>query len=227
LPHRVRITKPFYLGIYEVTQREYEKVIGKRPSSKDADAEKPADGVSWDNAQRFCTVLSALPEEETKGRRYRLPTEAEWEYACRAGTTTLYSFGDDADGLSDYAQWSLREDGPTRSYSPSRARISSAGRVSTRPVGQKKPNAWGLFDMHGNVGEWCADWYGKDYYLTSPTDDPPGPSSGEYHVVRGGSASDSSRIVFQSWYRRYGPTPSRTTSVRVLRGFRVASPLAP
>ena len=147
--HRVRITMPFYLGVYEVTQAEYEKVMGKNPSAIKGDS-NPVEQVSWDEAAEFCKKLSA-----TEGERYRLPTEAEWELACRAGTTTQYSFGDDPEKLGEYAWFSGKRDRKTHS------------------VGKKAPNPWGLYDMHGNVTEWCADGADMGYYSVSPTDDPP------------------------------------------------------
>jgi formylglycine-generating enzyme required for sulfatase activity len=161
--HRVRITKPFYLGVYEVTQEQYEKKMGKNPSRSFKGASDPVEMVSWDDAVEFCTKLSAK-----EGKTYRLPTEAEWEYACRAGTTTVYSFGDDESQLGEYAWYGANS------------------RQETHPVGEKKPNAWGLNDMHGNVSEWCADWYDGDYYKDASTDDPSGPVTGSYRVFRGG-----------------------------------------
>lgn len=124
--------------------------------------------VSWDEAVEFCRKLSEWPEEKAAGRIYRLPTEAEWEYACRAGSTTRYSFGNDPTGLGDHA-W-----------------ISDNSSITTHPVGLKLANAWGFYDMHGNVSEWCADWSGKDYYMCSPVDDPTGPPTGFGRVYRGG-----------------------------------------
>jgi len=167
--HLVRITRPFYLGLYPVTQAEYERVMGANPSRFTGDPHRPVEMVSWHDAQEFCLKLSALPEEKAAGHVYRLPTEAEWEYACRAGSTTRYCFGDSAETLGDYA-WSTKN-----------------SQLTTHPVGEKKPNAWGLHDMHGNVCEWCADWYGKEYYSQSPPSDPSGPSSGASRVLRGGS----------------------------------------
>jgi formylglycine-generating enzyme required for sulfatase activity len=123
--------------------------------------------VSWEDAVEFCRRLSELPAEKEAGHVYRLPTEAEWEYACRAGTTTNFGFGDDDSNLDDYA-W-FRENSAEK----------------THPVGGKKPNAWGLYGMHGNVGEWCQDW--KEDYPEDAVTDPTGPASGLYRVIRGGS----------------------------------------
>ena len=165
--HRVRITKPLYLQTTEVTQGQWQLVMGTKPwrgaqwkaYMKDG-PQYAANCVSWDDAQEFCRRLS-----EHAGATYRLPTEAEWEYACRAGTTTSWSFIDPAErfawlkGSEDYAH----------------------------QVGQKMANPFGLHDMHGNVGEWCQDWYDREYYTSSPQDDPQGPASGSYRVRRGGS----------------------------------------
>ena len=170
--HRVRITKPFWLGVTEVTQEEYQRVMGNNPSHFQ-DPKRPVEQVSWDDAVEFCRRLSELPGEKAAKRRcqYRLPTEAQWEYACRAGSTTRYCFGDDESGLVAYAWFNANSDG------------------QTHPVGRKLPNAWGLHDMHGNVWEWCQDWYEKDYYADakSLTDNPTGPPGGSDRVIRGGS----------------------------------------
>jgi formylglycine-generating enzyme required for sulfatase activity len=179
--HRVRITKPFYLGTCEVTQSEYESVMGDNPSyfsstgdGKDLVAGEdtsrlPVEAVPWGSAFEFCQKLSILSTEIAAGRLYRLPTEAEWEYACRAGTTARFHFGDDETRAGGYAWF--------------------AGNSAGRPhaVGQKKSNAWGLYDMHGNVWEWCADRYGQSYYAQSPFQDPKGPSSGDRRILRGGT----------------------------------------
>ncbi len=170
--HRVRITKPFYLGVHEVTQEQYEQVMGKRPWSGQSyvksGADYPATYVSWEDAVAFCEKLSAK-----EGCTYRLPTEAEWEYACRAGSTTQFSFGDDRLALGNHA-WYYENAGNTN-------------QVYARGVGRRKPSGWGLYDVHGNVWEWCSDWYAEDYYNESPVDDPTGASSGEGRVLRGGS----------------------------------------
>ena len=163
--HEVRLTNPFMLGVYEVTQSQYERVMGNNPSRFNGD-NNPVERVSWDDAVEFCRKLSALLSEKAAGRVYRLPTEAEWEYACRAGTTTEYSFGDDDSRLGDYA-WFGGNSGD-RTY----------------PVGGKKPNAWGLYDMHGNVWEWCQDRYGA--YPGHAITNPSGPNSGSDRVGRGG-----------------------------------------
>jgi formylglycine-generating enzyme required for sulfatase activity len=159
--HEVTISKPFYMGVTEVTQAQYEAVRGTNPSFF-MSATNPVDTVSWNDATEFCKKLS----EKTR-QAVRLPTEAKWEYACRAGSKTRFSFGDAEEGLGDYA-WYRANSGST-----------------THPVGQKKPNARGLFDMHGNVWEWCADWYG-DYPKGAATD-PQGPASGRFKFLRGGA----------------------------------------
>jgi formylglycine-generating enzyme required for sulfatase activity len=175
--HKVTIGKPFYLGQHEVTQAQWEAVMENNPSRVKGQ-NNPVTNVSWDGVQKF---ISRLNEKEGHDR-YRLPTEAEWEYAARAGTATAYSFGDDAGSLGRYAWY---ED-------------NSGGK--TQPVGQKQPNAWGLYDMHGNVWEWVQDWVGEWYYSNSPDADPKGPPSGEMRVFRGGSwfgSAGFSRAAFR------------------------------
>jgi formylglycine-generating enzyme required for sulfatase activity len=186
---QVTLTKAFDLGVYEVTQEQYEKVMGKNPSYFKG-PQNPVENVNWDDAVEFCRKLSELPEEKSGGYVYRLPTEAEWEYACRAGTTTKYSFGDSDKELGDYAWYS-----------------GNSGRT-THPVGGKQPNPWGLYDMHGNVWEWCQDWYG-DYPSGSVTD-PTGAASGSYRVIRGGSwnyypllCRSASRFRFSPGFRHH------------------------
>ena len=159
--HEVSISKAYYMGIYVVTQEQYEQVMGKNPSYF-VGAQRPVEMVSWHNAVEFCNRVS-----QKTGKRVCLPTEAQWEYACRAGTQTRFSYGDDDDRLGEYA-WYARNGGET-----------------THAVGQKKPNGWGLYDMHGNAWEWCADWF-TDSYANSNTD-PQGPVSGTHRVLRGGS----------------------------------------
>ena len=163
--HRVRITRPFYLGKYLVTQEQWEAVMSNNPSHFKG-PKNPVENVSWHDCQQFLDKLNA--KSRSGGGKFVLPTEAQWEYACRAGSMTQYCFGDDESGLGDYAWYG-----------------ANSGDM-THPVGQKKPNAWGLYDMHGNVWEWCEDWYDGDYYGKSATDDPTGPITGSSRVSRGG-----------------------------------------
>lgn len=146
--HHVVITRGYYLGTTPVTQGQFEAVMGVNPSHfRDSSIRRtdtcdhPVECVNWNDAMEFCKQLSEIPTEKQAGRSYRLPTEAEWEHACRAGSATAFSFGDEADGLGDYA-W----------YQQNAAK-------QTHPVGLKKPNKWGIYDMHGNVWEWCSDPY--------------------------------------------------------------------
>jgi formylglycine-generating enzyme required for sulfatase activity len=178
--HEVEITKAFYLGVYTVTQAEYQKVMGSNPSyfSRDGSGKDqvkgldtsqfPVEQVSWDDAVAFCQKLTALEKEMESKRAYRLPTEVELEYSCRAGTKTAFHCGDSL--KSDQANFN-----------------NNLGR--TCKVGSYKPNAWGLYDMTGNVYQWCSDWYDKDYYKVSSKKDPQGPKSVSENarVLRGGS----------------------------------------
>jgi len=180
--HRVRITNAFYIGVYEVTQAEYEKVMGSNPSKFSAVAGHdtnrfPVEMVSWEDAVEFCRKLSALPGKERGSRVYRLPTEAEWEYACRAGTSSTFCFGDSL--TSTMAN--------INGENPYGATVQGPNLQRTTGVGSYKPNAWGVHDMHGNVWEWCRGWYDDDYYRNSPVEDPPGPSQGTLRVMRGGT----------------------------------------
>jgi formylglycine-generating enzyme required for sulfatase activity len=161
--HTVHISKPFYLGIHEVTQGQWEAVMGNNPSQFKGDANRPVETVSWEEVQQFIDKLNT----REGGTKYRLPTEAEWEYAARAGSKTAYSFGDDNSQLDKYAWFE-----------------GNAGKT-THPTGTRQPNAWGLYDMHGNVWEWVQDWYDK--YTVEPVTDPQGPTSGSRRVLRGGS----------------------------------------
>ena len=192
--HRVKITNAFYFGIYEVTQEQYREVtgmnVGAAPAAKGTvlhsiagkdEASYPAQAISWLQAMEFCRRLSRLPSEQAAERTYRLPTEAEWEYACRAGTTTPWHSGDDQASLKEYA-W-----------------VAPDAKGKTHPVGQKKPNAWGLYDMHGNLWEWCSDWFGPDYYRHSPATDPPGEMTGTDRVSRGGSFSTFPPALTLRW----------------------------
>ena len=177
--HEVTLTKGYYMGKYEVTQAQFQKIMGSNPSKASKDPNCPADTISEGDAVAFCNKLA-----EKTGKMTRLPSEAEWEYACRAGTTTKYFFGDTPAKLGEYA-WYDKNDGG-----------------SSHPVGQKKPNAWGLYDILGNVCERVSDKYAKDYYAKSPKKDPTGPSQGtksrlEYlvSVPRAGKYALTARVV--------------------------------
>ena len=170
IQHGVRISRAFYMSATEVTQRQWKTLMGTEPWQGDLlfvkeGSDYPAMFVSWSDAVEFCEKLS-----QREGLEYRLPTEAEWEYACRAGTSTAYSFGDDAADLGDYA-W-IGEN------------TYSAGEAYAHRAGEKRPNAWGIYDMHGNVQEWCHDWHG-DYPLQLVTD-PTGSAASGVRVIRGG-----------------------------------------
>lgn len=158
--HKITLTKGFYMQVTEVTQAQWQAVMGNSPSRMKG-PDLPVEQVSWEDAQEFLKQLNA----KEKGARYRLPREAEWEYAARAGLVW------EAANLDPVA-WSL---------------VNSD--YQTHPVGQKQPNGWGLYDMLGNVWEWCADRYGSEYYGKSPPVDPPGPAEGDLRVLRGGAWS--------------------------------------
>ncbi len=176
--HRVRISRPFYLSVFPVTQGEFHAVMGRNPAyfseGRKGGPAHPVESVTWFEAEQFCTELSALADEAGAGRRYVLPTEAEWEYACRAGTAGAFWCGDK---LSPQAANFAVGSEKNRS-------APTAG--ATLPVGQFRPNPWGLYDMHGNVAEWVGDWYSDRYYGESPSDDPTGPKAGSAKVTRGG-----------------------------------------
>ena len=169
--HEVAITDPFYLSVTPVTQEQWEMVMRTNPGKFEG-RDLPVEMVSWDEAQSF---IERLNNNERCQDCYRLPTEAEWEYAARAGSAAEYSFGDDQSLAADYAWYSK----------------NSSGR--TNPVGQKSPNPWGLYDMHGNVSEWVFDKHGV--YPSSPVADPSGPTSGSYRVIRGGSWYDDAALL--------------------------------
>jgi formylglycine-generating enzyme required for sulfatase activity len=228
--HKVRLSRPFLLGVYEVTQEEYEKVMQANPSwfcSKGEGRGKipeqdtsryPVENVTWYDALEFCNRLSKRDDFEPYykladvkrdgdtitsasvtrigGNGYRLPTEAEWEYACRAGTTKAFYFGDASTGREANVKGVLVGGG----YGGT-TKWPDLGRTSK--VGSYAANPWGLYDMHGNVAEWCWDWYDKDYYTNSPQDDPRGPDSGRHRVVRGGSwlvSEGSCRSASRFWH---------------------------
>ncbi|MDX9978563.1 MAG: formylglycine-generating enzyme family protein [Lentisphaeria bacterium] len=159
---RVTISQPFWLGVYPVTQAQWQAVMGTNPSHFTGDPERPVDSVTWTDCQEFVGKLSSLGIGT-----FRLPTEAEWEYACRADTVSRYFWGDEPERMGDYVWY--RE---------------NAGE-ETHPVGEKKPNPWGLYDMNGNVLERCEDWYGP--YTAGDKTDPKGPAKGADCVMRGGS----------------------------------------
>jgi formylglycine-generating enzyme required for sulfatase activity len=217
--HDVNLTRPFSLGAYEVTQAEYRAVVGSNPayfSPEGLGAEKvsglntdrfPVEQISWDAANEFCRLLSARPEEIAAGRIYRLPTEAEWQYACRAGTRTAFSFGDALGSQQANINGNFPYGGAPRG--------PFLGR--TCEVGSYPPNAFGLFDMHGNVAEMMNDWYGRYYYKDSRTDDPAGPEKGSDKVVLGGSwGTDAARC--RCAFRR----SNATSGAAYFFGFRVA-----
>jgi formylglycine-generating enzyme required for sulfatase activity len=210
--HRVRISRRFFLGMHEVSQGQYRAVMGENPSHTNQLEDLPVERVSWLDAVRFCNKLSErelracyyrIDGEKvtfTSGNGYRLPTEAEWEYACRAGSATVYPFGDDKRRLGEYAWYEGNSD------------------LHTNPVGQKRANAWGLHDTMGNVYEWVGDWYDEKYYASSPLLDPPGAPTGSNRVVRGGSWDDNPSACRPSF--RYRLMPGWRD---IVVGFRVAA----
>jgi formylglycine-generating enzyme required for sulfatase activity len=170
--HQVVINKPFYMQTTEVTQGQWKKIMGDNPSIfKYCGSDCPVENVSWIDVQEFIRKLNRMEGTNT----YRLPTEAEWEYACRAGSATKHSFGNNEEELGDYAFYGKNSE------------------HKTHQTAQKKPNAWGLYDMYGNVWEWCMDWH--DDYPDRTVKDPKGPTSGQHKVFRGGSWLDNAGIA--------------------------------
>jgi formylglycine-generating enzyme required for sulfatase activity len=254
--HRVRITKPFYLGTYHVTRGQFRQFVKDSGYKTDAETavtpgaggfdpaedklvfkegyswrnagfqqtdEHPVVNVSWYDAVAFCKWLS-----RKEGKTYRLPTEAEWEYACRAGTKTRYYSGDDPEMLAkigNVADATYRAKFPGTRLGKCAIKASD-GYVFTAPVGQFKPNAFGLYDMLGNAWQWCADWLDSDYYAQSPTDDPKGPNTGYwgYRAARGGCWHSSPEDA-RSAARGAGPPddPNNGTGSNNGTGFRVAT----
>jgi uncharacterized protein (TIGR02996 family) len=194
--HEVTLSRPCYFGVFAVTQGQYEAVMGVNPSrfhrGANGGPDHPVDRVAWTKAGEFCRRLSDLPEEAEHGRKYRLPTEAEWEYACRAGdcSSPAFYFGDTVSSRLANFDGSFPFGG------------ADAGPFLERTtrVGSYPPNGWGLYDMHGNVWNWCSDWYGADYYQKSPACDPQGPDHGEFRILRGGAWYFDGRIC-RSGYR--------------------------
>ena len=202
--HDVTLTQDYYLGSFEVTQAQYSKLMGNNPSKFQGEqvnhvdsSNHPVDQISWDDAVEFCKRLSELPEEKAAGRVYRLPTEAEWEYACRAGSTAPFSFG----GLELYDDYGW---------------FSSNCKGVSQPVGKKEPNAWGLYDMHGNVMEWCSDWAGD--YPEGSVSDPTGPNEGSSRMIRGGAWLTPAMLGRSGNRAFHFPPDTRSDYV----GFRVA-----
>jgi formylglycine-generating enzyme required for sulfatase activity len=240
--HEVEITRPFHLGAYPVTVgqwRAFAQATGYRTEAERGDGafgwagsewkqdrdrnwlspgfeqgeDHPVTCVSWNDAQEFLAWLSGLPEEKSAGRLYRLPTEAEWEHACRGGASSSTPFSVGASLSSAQANF----DG----NSPYDGAPAGEWRQKTVPAHSFGPNAFGLYQMHGNVWEWCADWYGEDYYATSPRRDPPGPSQGADRVSRGGGWLDSGQDC-RSASRGWDKPSLRSNSL----GFRVAMEVA-
>ncbi|MCK9390111.1 MAG: SUMF1/EgtB/PvdO family nonheme iron enzyme, partial [Syntrophales bacterium] len=196
LPHQVTISKSFYIQTTPVTQGQWKKVKGDRnnPSAFRGDDNLPVECVSWQDVQEFINNLNMV--EGTN--KYRLPTEAEWEYACRAGSKTAYFFGDNAGRLSEYAWYD-----------------DSGGK--THSVGQKKPNDWGLYDMHGNVWEWCQDCYDGNYNISGHLTDPNDLSSDLFRLVRGGSWQNLARFCRSAYRSYYAPDYRLFLGFRLLR----------
>ncbi len=187
--HKVTLTKGFYMGVYLVTQEQWREVMGDNPSRFKGEKKLPVDMISWKECQEFLQKL----REKDKKRAYRLPTEAEWEYACRAGTTTPFYFGDTIS--TDQANYK-----GVFTYGKGKVGVY---REKTTPVGSFPPNAWGLYDMHGNLLEWCQDWYGE--YPTDHVVDPQGPEDGRWRVLRGGCwfyAPQYCRSACRDWCTR-------------------------
>jgi serine/threonine protein kinase len=207
--HQVHITEGFWLGSYEVTQSQWESVMGFNPSKfRNADGNTPIDQVSWSDAIDFCTILTEIEHDAgrlPKDYEYSLPTEAQWEYACKAGRNSFFSFGDRIDSsLANFNGNYPFGGGRKGDY-----------RQKPLPVGSFTPNGWGLYDMHGNVSEWCYDWYGK--YNLRDTKDPTGAKKGSGHVTRGGAwHSDGESCT--SGARDYEKTESKNSYL----GFRLA-----
>jgi formylglycine-generating enzyme required for sulfatase activity len=206
--HRVEISKGFWISKYEITQKQYKAIMGKNPSHFKGD-DLPVDSINWFDAQDFIKHLNSKGDGN-----FRLPTEAEWEYACRAGSETAFYFGDDESLLGNYAWTTTNSDG------------------HTHPVGEKLPNAWGLYDMIGNVWEWCEDWYDENAYTRYAEGDFDPPEKGKWRIQRGAAALDpkipyppffyhsswrgqcSPKFIFNIFINIY-----RNTGIRCIRDF--------
>ena len=192
-PHQVTITRPFYISISQITQQNWLSVMHSNPSRFQQNKNHPVEQVSWLDVQMF---INRLNEQSGTHSAYRLPTEAEWEYACRAGTSSNFFFGNDANMLVEYGWY-------------------KANSLETpHPVKQKKPNSWGLFDMHGNVWEWVQDFH--SYYVSKDLIDPLSSTQGAFRIVRGGSFRDTSEII-RSFSRKKWESSFRNDDI----GFRV------
>jgi len=204
IKYSVTLTRDFWLGKYEVTQGEYSALMGKNPSHFPGDPHRPVEKLSYFDAVSYCSAITKRERDAGRlplGYEYRLPTEAEWEYACRAGTTNLFSFGN-ATTEADQFAWTTENSEET-----------------THPVGQKRPNAWGLYDLHGNVWEWCLDWFAP--YPAMNMKDPIGPAQGKFKVFRGGGWNNE--IKFAGSANRFGMPPA--SGIHFV-GFRIALSLS-
>jgi formylglycine-generating enzyme required for sulfatase activity len=212
IPHEVEITRAYYIGVCEVTQGQFQAVMKYNPSYFSADgagralvegqdtSQHPVESITWEEARRFCEALSARPIEQQAGRKYRLPTEAEWEYACRAGSQGTYHFGRDAEDLGSYAWYQENAE------------------EQTHPIKQKRPNEWKLHDMYGNVWEWCEDCYDPNYYRHSPAKDPLCAAPSGQRVLRGGGWGEYGSAW---WCRSASRGRNNPTTVANYHGLRV------
>jgi len=185
----VTITRDFWIGKYEVTQCVFTAVLVRNPSHFTGDSNRPVEKVTFLDANSYCSALTQRERKSGRlpaGYEYRLPSEAEWEYACRAGSTNLFSFGDDA-SIADQFAWT-----------------AANSEATTHPVGLKRPNSWGIYDMHGNVWEWCSDWF--EPYPAAPLTDPVGPASSKYKLFKGGGWNQE--VQFARASSRFMMSPS-------------------
>jgi len=189
--HKVTLTKGFYMGVYTVTQEQWQAVMGNNPSHFKGEKNLPVEQVSWNDCQEF---IKKLREKDKDKKAYRLPTEAEWEYSCRAGTTTPFHFGETiSTDQANYYGEAVYGNGKVGVY-----------RKKTTPVGTFPANAWGLHDMHGNLWQWCQDWYAAEYPKNDVTD-PQGPEKGTLRVLRGGSWYSYPEYCRSAFRFRYVP----------------------